>query len=751
MFRDLERTQTVLTGLAAHLLFGVNLAHGGSSEGGDALMVSGSYFQVLGLQPALGRLLAPHDEREKAGGNVVVLSDEFWQRRFGGRRDVLDDTLVVNGQAMSIVGVLPRGFHGTTLGERPLVYVPISMGETLVPRWRGLDNLANRRNYWAYLFGRRKPGVSIEQAQAALNVEYRSIITKVEVPLQKDMSPAVLGQFRARELQLTPGYRGQSTLHTQAASPLKLLLTVAFVVLLICCANVANLLLGRAATRSTEMAVRLSIGAGRRHIVGQLLLESVLLAVIGGTLGLLVARWTLEGIFRLLPEAASQTLSPALDLPMLLFGLALSCATGLLFGLFPAIHCTRPNLVSALRATAGQPSGAKAAARFRVVLATTQIAMSMALLIAAGLFTKSLLNIARVDLGLDRDRLVVFSVAPTLNGYTPERTRAIYEQIEDAFSVLPGVTGVSASMVRLIEGSNWGSGFSVQGFAAGPDTDTSSMYNYVGPDFLRTLAIPLIAGREFSRQDTLGGPKVAIVNEAFVRKFNLGRDAVGRRMRMGSGTELDTEIVGVARSAAYSEVKGETLPVVTYPYRQQTSPTSMNFYVRTSAREDELMAAIPQTIRKIDPTLPIGRVGTMSAQVQENVALDRFVASLSAAFAALATLLAALGLYGVLAYTVTQRTREFGLRMALGADGANVRRLVLRQVAWMTCVGAAAGLVASLAVGRAAESLLFQMNARDPFVFTAATAALALVALTAGLIPAQRAARVDPMTALRYE
>jgi predicted permease len=436
---------------------------------------------------------------------------------------------------------------------------------------------------------------------------------------------------------------------------------------------------------------------------------------------------------------------------MLVFGLALSCATGLLFGLFPAIHSTRPNLVSALRATAGQPSGAKAAARFRVILATTQIAMSMALLIAAGLFTKSLLNIARVDLGLDRDRLIVFSVAPTLNGYPPERTRDIYAQIEDAVAALPGVTGVSASMVRLIDGSNWGSSFSVQGFSAGPDTDTHSMYNYVGPDFQRTLAIPLVAGREFSRQDTLGAPKVAIVNEAFVRKFNLGRDAVGRRMRMGSGTELDTEIVGVARSAAYSEVKGEALPVVTYPYRQQTNPTSMNFYVRTSSGENELMAAIPEMLRKIDPTLPIGRVGTMSAQVRENVALDRFVASLSAAFAALATLLAALGLYGVLAYTVTQRTREFGLRMALGADGANVRRLVLHQVAWMTCLGAAAGLAASLAVGRAAESLLFRMNARDPFVIAAATAALALVALTAGLIPARRAARVDPMTALRYE
>ena len=306
-------------------------------------------------------------------------------------------------------------------------------------------------------------------------------------------------------------------------------------------------------------------------------------------------------------------------------------------------------------------------------------------------------------------------------------------------------------MVRLAAGDAWGGSFTVQGFPAGPDTDTQAMYTYVGADYLRTLGVPLLSGREITSGDTFNTPKVAVVNEAFVKKFNLGRDAVGKRMKRGRGGELDTEIVGVAGNTTYNDVKGEVWPLAAFAYRQDKNIGSTNFYVRTSGSDDDLIAAIPRVVREIDPTLPVADVQTMSTQVLENVSLDRFVTTMSAAFAALATLLAALGLYGVLAYTVTQRTREFGLRMALGADSTNVRRLVLRQVGLMTAVGAAIGLASALALGRAAESLLFRMNARDPYVFVAATLALAAVALCAGLIPAQRAASVDPMTALRYE
>jgi predicted permease len=749
MFRDLERVQTVFTGMAAHRDFGANIAQGGVSEGGDGTLVSGSYFPVLGLTPHLGRLLTFDDDREQGSGRVAVLSYDYWRRRFGERSDMVGQTLVVNGQALTIVGVAPRGFHGTTLGGRPLLYVPISMREVLVPRWKGLDN---RRSYWAYLFARLKPGLSADQARASFNAQYRSILADVDVPLQQGMRPSMLAQFRDMQMQLEPGARGQSRMPDEARRPLTLLFGVTAIVLLICCANVANLLLGRAAGRATEMAVRLSIGAGRRHIIGQLLLESALLGLMGGVCGLLVARWTLSGMAAIMPGGASETLPLQLDGHMMMFAAALSLATGLLFGLFPALHSTRPNLVETLKANAGQPSGARAAARFRVTLATAQIALSMALLVSAGLFTKSLMNISRVDLGLDAGKLAVFGVAPAMNGHTAVRTRQMLEAIEDALAEFPGVAGVTTARVRLISGDASMSGFHLQGVVEDPNADTSAFYNYVGPDFLRTLGIPLVSGREFTRADDEGVPMVAIVNEAFLRKFRLGRDVVGKRMsRAGRGTEFNIEIVGVSADSAYDEVKENARPLVLMPYRQDPDVAYANFYVRTRGSEQDLLAAIPQLIRDIDPTLPVANLRTMAAQVNENVALDRFVTSMSAAFASLATLMAALGLYGVIAYTVTQRTREFGLRMALGADAGNVRWLVLRQVGVMTCVGSAIGLASAFALGRTAESLLFQTTARDPFVFGGAGLALAAVALCAGLIPAQRAARVDPMIALRYE
>ena len=747
MFRDLERVQTVFTGIAAHNAFGVSVSWRGQSDGGgEGMLVSGSYFSVLGLQPAAGRLLSPNDEQARS--HVTVLSHEYWQRRFDGRADVVNQPLTVNGYNLTIVGVAPEGFHGTTLGIRPLVYVPISLRETVVPRWKGLED---RRSYWAYLFARLKPGMASEQARGSLNGQYRSIMQTVDAPLQKGMSAATLERFRAREMNLEPGAKGQSVLHTEAREPLTLLLSVTALVLLICCANIANLLLVRGAGRSTEMAVRLSIGASRAQIVTQLLVESCVLGLLGGACGLLVAQWTLSLIAGLLPGSAAEALNLELDRQVAGFAAVLSLATGLLFGLFPALHSTRPNLMTALKANAGQPSGAKSAARFRVTLATAQIALSMALLISAGLFTKSLLNVSRINLGLDKDRLVAFSIGPGQSGYTPERTRTLFERLENELAALPGVTGVTSSMVRLISGANYGSSFSVQGFESGPDTDASAMFDHGGPDYFRTLGIPLVRGRDFSRADAFGAPRVAIVNEAFAKKFNLGMGAVGKRIGRGRAKELNIEIVGIARNSTYSEVKSEVPPIVVFPYRQDEDLAFATFYVRTRHDDQQLLAMIPAVVRQLDPVLPVARLRTMETEVQDNISLDRFVTSMSAAFAALATLLAGIGLYGVLAYTVTQRTREFGLRMALGADSANVRRLVLRQVGLMTCVGAIIGLGAAFAIGRAAESLLFQMTARDPLVFAGATLMLMTVALIAGLIPAHRAARVNPMTALRYE
>jgi predicted permease len=751
MFRDLEKDQAVFSGLAAHVFFGANLAFDGQTASGEGALVSGSYFPVLGLRAAVGRLLGPDDDAVLGEPHVAVLSHAYWQSRFGADPSVVGRVMIINGQSMTVAGVAPDGFKGTTLGAEPKVFVPITMRGVMQPSFKGFDN---RRSYWAYLFGRLKPGVTIDQARAALNVRYHAIINDLEAPLQKGMSEATLKRFSARVVTIEPGARGQSEVHAEAQAPLTLLLCVTGVVLLIACANIANLLLARSAGRSGEMAVRLAIGASRGRLIRQLLFESCLLGLLGGAASLVVARWTLGAIGAILPSDAGGMLSFGLDSSMLLFTGALALITGLIFGLFPALHSTRPDLSSSLKDASRQSAGARSAVLFRRGLVVAQIALSMTLLASAGLFTRSLLNVSRVDLGIKIDSLVTFAVSPELNGYTPQRTHALFDRIESDIAALPGVTGVTASVLPLLAGDNWGAGVSVEGFPAGPDTDTNSRYDEVSPAFFRTMGIPLLAGREFTRADSAGARKVAIVNEAFAAKFTLGRNAVGKLMgRRGPGddTKLDIEIIGLAQNAKYSEVKAVVPPVFYVPEAQDDQLGSSTFYVRVGTEPAAALAAIPGVVSKLDANLPVEDLRTMTQQVRENVFLDRMISTLSAAFAGLATVLAAIGLYGVLAYTVAQRTREFGLRMALGAGPGRVRRLVLRQVAWMTLVGGVIGIGLAVALGSLAESMLFEIRGGDPAILALAVAALSVVALTAGFIPALRASKIDPMAALRHE
>ena len=746
MFRDLQRRQTSFTNIAAHRQFDANLAYRGRTLSGEGMLVSGSYFPVLGVQPALGRLLGPDDDRTLGGQFVVVLSHAFWDERLGADPRVIGAALVVNGHPLTIVGVAPRGFEGTTLGTRPHVFVPITLRSLMQPGWTGFDD---RRSYWVYLFARLRPGVTLEQARTALNVPYRAVITQVEAPLQKSMSDQTLARFKARQIALEDGRRGQTTVDREARQPLVFLLSVTAIVLLIACVNIANLLLARGAARSTEMAVRLSLGAGRGQLVGQLLLEAGILALMGGAAGLLVAMWTLSGISAMLPLEAASSFKPDISPPVLVFTAVIAMMTGLVFGLFPALASTRPDLVWALKGQAGQPAS-RAAARLRTALVTAQIALSMTLLISAGLFLKSLVNVSRVDLGVRIESLATFRISPELNGYDVARSRALFEHVEDALSALPGVTGVSASMVPLLAGSSWGTGVQVEGFTVLPDTDNDARFNEIGPGFFCTLGIPLVAGREFTRADGLDAPKVAIVNEAFARKFNLGRAAVGKRMSYRS-KELDTEIVGLVQNTKYDEVKGQAPPLFFTPYRQDEGIGTIGFYVRTSMAPETLLRIIPGVIARLDANLPVEDLRTMAQQVYENVFLDRLITTLALAFATLATLLAAVGLYGVLAYTVAQRTREIGLRMALGADAPRVRHMVLRQVGVMTIVGGAVGLAAALGLGRLVQSLLYQLEGHDPAVVAAAVVLLTAIAFGAGYVPASRASHIDPMRALRYE
>ena len=750
MFRDLEQAQTTFAGLAAHVSFGANLSARGQTASGEGMLVSGSYFPVLGLQPALGRLMNPEDDRTIGEPHLVVLDHTYWQTRFGSDPGVIGQPLTVNGQAMTIVGVAPRGFEGTTLGSRPRVFVPMTMRALMQPNSSAMDN---RRAYWAYVFGRLKPGITIEQARTALSVPYHAILNDVEAPLQKGMSDQTLARFKSKQVEVWPGAHGQSSVSREAKAPLTLLLGVTGFVLLIACANIANLLLARSAARAGEMAVRLSLGATRRQLVSQLLTESCLLAAFGGLAGVVVAGWTLNLMLSLLPPEAVDVVDTSLDPAVMLFAAALTIGTGLLFGLFPALHSTRPDLIASLKNQAGQPSGSRSAARFRTTLATAQIALSMALLVSAGLFTRSLMNVSRVNLGLNPENVVTFGISPSLSGYTDERSRQLFERLEDDLRALPGATAVTAARVPLLGGSNWGSSVRVEGFEAGPDTDTGSRYNEVGPGYFQTMGVTVLAGREFTAADALSAPKVAIVNETFAKKFNLGRDPVGKHMTSdgASGAPLDVEIVGFAKNAKYSEVKAEIPPLFFRPYRQDDKVGNIYFYVRTALDAKQFLSNIPKVVARVDPNLPVDNVRTLPQQIRQNVFLDRFISVLSAAFAALATLLAAVGLYGVLAYTVSQRTREIGLRMALGAAPQRVRRMVLRQVGVMTAIGGAIGLGLAIAIGRLAQSLLFELRGYDPTVLAASAVALTLVALGAGFIPALKASRIEPMRALRYE
>ncbi len=747
MFRDLQRAQTVFTDLAAHVAFGANIAVRDEPLTGAGLFVSGSYFPVLQVQPALGRLIAPSDDEVIGDGFVVVIDHGLWQERFGGASSVIGETMLVNGRTMTIIGVTPPEFGGTTLGLQPLVYVPVSMRGVLQPTFTGFEN---RRVYWAYLFGRLKPDVSLDQARAAMSALYTPILADVEAPLQDGMSDATMQRFKAKPIVLEPGHRGQSNLHGTARTPLFLLFGVTGIVLLIACANIANLLLVRGASRATEMGVRLALGANRRHLLTQLLTEAMVLALLGGLASLLVAHWTLALMASLLPPDATNSLHVRLQPSMIGFSALVAVGTGFVFGLFPALHSTRADLITAIRAGASHMTGGRGAARFRTALVTAQVALSMALLVSAGLFLKSLVNVSRVELGAQVDALVTFSLSPARNGYDSLRSVTLLARVEEELAAIPGVTGVASALVPLLAGNSWGTDVRVQGFESGPDINSNSRLNFVGAGYLHTLGMTLLTGREFTPSDGADATRVAIVNEAFAEKFGLGADAVGKFMSPG-GDSLDVLIVGLMKNAKYNEVKAAVPPLFFTPWRQNAQIGRLHYYVRTSLPPAQLLAAIPPVLQRLDPTLPVENIKTMSQQVRENVSMDRMLSILSAAFALLATLLAGVGLYGVLAYTVAQRTREIGVRMALGADSARVRGMVLRQVGLMTAVGGVIGIAAAFWIGRTAQSLLYGLEGHDPVVFALAVVLLTAIALAAGYVPARRAAAVDPIQALRYD
>lgn len=751
IFRELEKSPNGLSGLAAYRRLGANLSYRGRTLNGSVAVVSGGYFPVLGVETILGRAITWEDDRN-AGNPVAVLSYGYWQDRLGGQTGVLNQSLRVNGQIFTIVGVLPRGFTGLTLGDDPSVYVPLTFKPAMTPGWKGTDSY---NDYWLYLFGRLKPGFTLAQARDALNSNYAGLVQQQAKAVQP-RDQATLRRFLASRVSLESGSNGQSGSRQEMEAPLYILFACTALVLLIAAANAANLLLARAAQRAKELAVRTAMGAGRLHIIRQLLTEAMLLAAAGGACGLLLAGWTLDAIITSLADEGETVyyLSRQLDWPILLFAMGVTVLTGLLFGLYPAWTASRGSLAGVMKEDSGNASSSRDNVRVRKALVCGQVAVSMLLLVPMGLFLKSLVNLIRVDLGIQTENLITFGISPELNGYDFNRCRDLFIRAEGELAAIPGVRGVTMSRVPLIGGSRWGNNLTVEGFRNDdPKADTHSMFNSVGPGYFSLLGIPLISGREISERDTMGSPKAAVVNQAFARHYFGEASPIGRRFGRGAGKDvkMDYEIVGVVKDFNYSEVREKPQKVYFAGYRQEEQIGSIQVYVRTALPTDQAARQIRRVMASLDADLPLEEMVTMKEQVSRNIREDRVVLQLASAFALLATALAVLGLYGVMAYTVARRTREIGIRIALGAGAERIRTLVLREVGVILISGVALGLPAALAVAKLAESQLFGVQSFDLTVVLGAVAALASAALLAGYLPAHRASKVNPIEALRYE
>ncbi len=749
MYEDFRDRNEVFSGMLARFPTDLSVGYRGGTELAQGSLVSGTYFDVLGVGAALGRVLTPADDR--AGTEpAAVLGHAYWTRRFGANPDVLGESISVNGHPATIVGVAAAGFHGIEIGRVADVYVPLAMKPALTPVWNGIGE---RRVLWLEVMGRLKPNLTVEQARPSLDGLYGQILAgEVTEPPLAGRPQSFLDRFKTKKLELLPGLHGIPDLRRQLTMPLMVLMAMVGLVVLISCANVANLLLARATTRRKEVAVRLALGAARKRIVRQLLVESLLLSLLAAALGLVIASWTTGVLLRALPlDNAAVSFRATADLRVAAFAVGLALVTTLLAGLAPALQATRPALAPSLKSQAGSLSATGEPLRLRKTLVVAQVALSAVLLVGAGLLSHSLANLHSMDPGFQKQNLLSFGLDPLSSGYSHARSLALFAGMRDRLSAVPGVRGVSMSSEPVMAESHDRSSISVEGYTPQEGEDMNPNMLGVGPSFFTTMGMPLLAGRELDERDGPDAPRVAVVNQTFARYFFHGESPIGRHFSFRGNPNAGIEIVGLVRDAKLNNVR-ETVPRFLYvPYAQYADLSSLVFYLRTDRGAGDLAGAVRAAARAQASDVPITNVQTMTATIDQLLFADRIVGLLAASFGALAAALAAVGLFGVLGYAVARRTKEIGVRVALGADRRRILRLVFGEVASLTGAGLAIGLPCGYGLGRLIQSRLFGLTAFDPPTLVGTGLLLGLAAALAGTLPALRASRVAPSVALRYE